>query len=456
MQADNAIVLIDDEPDVLEALGETFMLEGYPVFRERDPEAALRHFGMQFNGVVVSDLRMPKLDGFALLQRLQQIDPRIPLIIITGHGDVQKAVEAMRLGAFDFVEKPVNPKFLLAAVSNALEARRMVLECRALAASAASKKTIDTVIIGRSRSVEELRMQVLTIAGADVDTLVHGETGTGKELVARCLHDFGPRAAAPFVALNCGALPAEIIASELFGHEAGAFTGAVKKRIGKIEHASGGTLFLDEVESLPLQLQTQFLRALQERVIERLGSNESVAVDFRVVAASKIDLRQAADEGTFREDLLYRLNVAEVHIPPLRKRIDDVPVLFHYFVERCATMRGREPPPISASLLAQLASDPWRGNVRELRNRAERFALGLPFQQNAGADSAGPRDSTLSDQLDGFERAAILRALREAKGNISATARTLGMPRKRLYLRMHKLGIDIGSKLADMHPKTYT
>lgn len=294
-------------------------------------------------------------------------------------------------------------------------------------------------------------MQILTIANADVDTLIHGETGTGKELVARCLHDFGRRSAAPFVALNCGALPAEIIASELFGHEAGAFTGAIKKRIGKIEHASRGTLFLDEVESLPLQLQAQFLRALQERVIERLGSNESISVDFRVVAATKIDLRQAADDGIFREDLLYRLNVAEVHVPPLRKRIDDLPVLFHYFVERCATLRGREPPSISASLLTQLASDRWRGNVRELRNRAERFALGLPFQQSMSAEAVADRNATLSDQLDDFERAAILRALREAKGNISATARTLGMPRKRLYLRMHKLGIDIGSKLADMH-----
>lgn len=451
MLTDNPIVLIDDEPDVLEALGETFMLEGYPVFRERDPEAALRHFGMQFNGVVVSDLRMPKLDGFAFLQRLQQIDPRIPLIIITGHGDVQKAVEAMRLGAFDFVEKPVVPKFLLAAVSNALEVRRIVLECRTLAACATTEKTIESIIVGRSRSIEELRMQILTIANADVDTLIHGETGTGKELVARCLHDFGRRSAAPFVALNCGALPAEIIASELFGHEAGAFTGAIKKRIGKIEHASRGTLFLDEVESLPLQLQAQFLRALQERVIERLGSNESISVDFRVVAATKIDLRQAADDGIFREDLLYRLNVAEVHVPPLRKRIDDLPVLFHYFVERCATLRGREPPSISASLLTQLASDRWRGNVRELRNRAERFALGLPFQQSMSAEAVADRNATLSDQLDDFERAAILRALREAKGNISATARTLGMPRKRLYLRMHKLGIDIGSKLADMH-----
>jgi two-component system C4-dicarboxylate transport response regulator DctD len=229
----------------------------------------------------------------------------------------------------------------------------------------------------------------------------------------------------------------------------------VKRRIGKIEHASRGTLFLDEVESLPMQLQAQFLRTLQERVIERLGSNEPIPVDFRVVAATKTDLRQAADDGLFREDLLYRLNVAEVHIPPLRKRIDDVPLLFHYFVERAAAMRGREPPAISASLLTQLATDPWRGNVRELRNRAERFALGLPFQPTTGKETPVPRDATLSDQMDGFERAAILRALREAKGNISATARILGMPRKRLYLRMQKLGIDIGARVADMHAKNY-
>jgi two-component system C4-dicarboxylate transport response regulator DctD len=454
MLTNSTVVLIDDEPDILEALGETFMLEGYDVLAESDAERALRHLGMEFGGVVVTDLRMPKLDGFALLQRIQRIDSRIPLIIITGHGDVQKAVEAMRLGAFDFVPKPVDPQYLLAMTDRAAEMRRIVLENRRLAANAAPK-SIDEVIIGRSRPVRDLRMQVLAIADADVDTLVHGETGTGKELVARCLHDFGPRAAAPFVALNCGALPADTIASELFGHESGAFTGAVKRRIGKIEHASRGTVFLDEIESLPLSLQTQFLRALQERVIERLGSNEPIPVNFRVVAATKVDLRRAADEGRFREDLLYRLNVAEVHIPPLRKRLDDVPLLFQHFVERAAALRGREPPPMFTSYLAELAADPWRGNVRELRNRAERFALGLPEQPGGDLCQSAPtaREDGLARQLEGFERAAILRAIREAKGNISATARLLGIPRKRLYMRMHKLGIDLASKPADISLK---
>jgi two-component system, NtrC family, C4-dicarboxylate transport response regulator DctD len=450
MLASNTIVLIDDEPDILEALGETFMLEGYDVITERDAEAALRHLGMEFGGVVVTDLRMPKLDGFALLQRLQRIDARIPLIIITGHGDVQKAVEAMRLGAFDFVPKPVDPDYLLAMTDRAIETRRIVLENRRRAANA-SPKRIDEVIIGRSRAVRDLRMQVLAIADADVDTLIHGETGTGKELVARCLHDFGPRSTAPFIALNCGALPADTIASELFGHEAGAFTGAVKRRIGKLEHANRGIVFLDEIESLPLPLQTQFLRTLQERVIERLGSNEPISVDFRVVAATKVDLRQAADEGRFREDLFYRLNVAEVHVPPLRKRLDDVALLFRYFVERSASLRGREPPAIAPSFLAQLAADPWRGNVRELRNRAERFALSLPEQTGMATwvATTAVKEEALADQLEGFERAAILRAIHEAKGNISATARILGMPRKRLYLRMHKLGIEPGSKYVD-------
>jgi two-component system C4-dicarboxylate transport response regulator DctD len=452
MLANSTIVLIDDEPDILEALGETFMLEGYDVVTERDAERALRHLGMEFGGVVVTDLRMPKLDGFALLQRIQQIDARIPLIMITGHGDVQKAVQAMKLGAFDFVPKPVDPQYLLSTTEKAVEMRRIVLESRRQRAANGSPKSIDEVIVGRSRPLRDLRMQVLAIADADVDTLVHGETGAGKELVARCLHDFGPRASAPFVALNCGALPADTIASELFGHETGAFTGAVKRRIGKIEHASGGTVFLDEIESLPLPLQTQFLRALQERVIERLGSNELISVDFRVVAATKVDLRQAADGGRFREDLLYRLNVAEVHIPPLRKHLDDVPLLFQYFMERSAALRGREPPTISPSFLAQLAADPWRGNVRELRNRAERFALGLPEQTGMATwmASTAVKEEALANQLEGFERAAILRAIREAKGNMSATARILGMPRKRLYLRMHKLGIDAGSKNADV------
>jgi|EndMetStandDraft_9_1072997.scaffolds.fasta_scaffold04770_3 two-component system C4-dicarboxylate transport response regulator DctD len=451
MLANSTVLLIDDEPDILSALGETFMLEGYDVVTESNPEAALRYLGMEFGGVVITDLRMPKLDGFALLQRIQRIDARIPLIIITGHGDVAKAVEAMRLGAFDFVPKPIDPAHLIIMVGRAIESRQTVLESRRIV-DRTSPISIDDLIVGRSRVIRDLRMQVLATAAADVDTLIHGETGTGKELVARCLHDFGPRAPAPFVALNCGALPADTIASELFGHESGAFTGAVKRRIGKLEHASRGTVFLDEVESLPLQLQTQFLRALQERVIERLGSNEPIPVGFRVVAATKVDLRQAADEGRFREDLFYRLNVAEIHIPPLRKRTEDVPLLFQHFVDRAAAIRGREPPVVPTQVLTELASDPWRGNVRELRNRAERFALGLPEQAGAAQwkDKAPVKEEALADQLEEFERAAILRAIREAKGNISATARILGMPRKRLYLRMHKLGIDLGSRPADI------
>jgi two-component system C4-dicarboxylate transport response regulator DctD len=450
MPPNDAVVLIDDEPDILEALGETLTLEGFSVIAERSAEAGLCHLSAEFAGAVVSDLRMPGMDGLRLLQHVQRIDPRIPLIIITGHGDVPRAVEAMRLGAFDFIEKPVDPQYLISMVASALALRRVVLNDRRPAGRTAPKD-IARVIVGHSKSIEELRARVLSTARADVDTLVYGETGTGKELVSRCLHDFGPRAAAPFVALNCGALPAETIASELFGHEAGAFTGAVKRRIGKIEHASRGTIFLDEIESLPLNLQTQFLRALQERVIERLGSNELIPVDFRVVAATKIDLRKAADEGRFREDLLYRLNVAEIHIPPLRKRREDVPMLFHHFVMRAAAARGQEPPRVPAALISELASDPWRGNVRELRNRAERFVAGLPDASITTAHgSAAPPERALADEMEVFERAAILRAISEAKGNISATARILGMPRKRLYLRMQKLGIETGIKPDDL------
>jgi two-component system C4-dicarboxylate transport response regulator DctD len=450
MLANNLVLLIDDEPDILEALSETLTLEGFSVIAERGAQAALPHLSGRFAGVVVSDLRMPGMDGVRLLQHVQGIDPGIPLIIVTGHGDVPRAVEAMRLGAFDFVEKPVDPKYLIAMVLSALAQRRAVLNNRK-SVGGAVQRDIETVIIGHSTLIEALRTRVLAIARADVDVLVYGETGTGKELVSRCLHDFGPRAAAPFVALNCGALPAETIASELFGHEAGAFTGAVKRRIGKIEHASEGTIFLDEIESLPLNLQTQFLRALQERVIERLGSNELIPVDFRVIAATKVDLRKAADEGRFREDLFYRLNVAEVHIPPLRKRPEDVLMLFHHFVMRAATARRQEPPRVPTSLVSDLVSDPWRGNVRELRNRAERFAAGLLDPSVAAADTpALPAEGALSDQLEVFERTAILRAISEARGNISATARTLGMPRKRLYLRMQKLGIETGSKPDDL------
>ena len=442
------VVLVDDDPAVLEAMRETLVLEGHQVRAHGEPLAALCGLDARFAGVVISDLRMPEMDGLELMARVHGIDPAIPVILVTGHGDVPRAVEAMRSGAFDFLEKPADPDYLIALTANALRLRALELDNRRLRGEREAGHEISGILIGISRAMALLRDEVLAVAAADVDTLIHGETGTGKELVARCLHRFSPRGQGPFVAINCGALPETLIASELFGHEAGAFTGALKRRIGRFEHASGGTLFLDEIESMPLHLQTQLLRALQERAIERVGSNEPVPIDVKVVAATKVDLREAADAGSFREDLFYRLNMAEIRIPPLRRRAEDIPILFRHFVGEAAAARRRDCPAIAPAVMAGLIGERWRGNVRELRNRAERLALGLgsrPAQERAqeGADGEAGAGASLPERLDRFEEAVIREAIEAASGNLSAAARRLGIPRKKLYLRMERHGIAL-------------
>ena len=273
---------------------------------------------------------MEGMDGLALLRRSQEIDPELPVVVITGHGDVETAVEAMRLGAYDFIEKPFAPERFLEIVRHASEKRQLVIENRRLR-RAVNEQTLTSRIIGTSKAAENLRAAVAELAGTDVSVILYGETGVGKDLVARCLHDFGTRQKGNYVAVNCAAIPETMVESEFFGHEAGAFTSAVKSRAGKIEHASGGTLFLDEIDSMPLATQGKLLRVLQERSVERLGSNQSIAVDLRAIAASKIDLRKASDDGRFRSDLYYRLSVVELMVPPLRERKEDIPLLFEYF-----------------------------------------------------------------------------------------------------------------------------
>jgi len=301
-------------------------------------------------------------------------------------------------------------------------------------------------IIGNTPVVHRLRLLIGQIADADADVLVNGETGTGKELVARALHENSRRCDQNFVAVNCGAVPEGLIESELFGHEAGAFTDARSRRIGKFEHANGGTLFLDEIESMPMQVQVHLLRVLQERAIERLGSNELVPLDLRVVAASKVDLREAATRGEFREDLYYRLSVVMIDIPPLRARREDIPLLFQHFVLVAGARYQREPPPPSPAQLHRLMFAPWPGNVRELRNAAERYVLlgeacGYDIDQMVGGDSDRP-PMTLPEQLDCFERSLIEQQLKANNGSIKDTMAALGLPRKTLYDKMRKYSLD--------------
>lgn len=440
----NRIILIDDEDEVRLSVSQTLELEGFEVLAFAGGEEALEHITPNWPGIVVTDLKMPRMDGLEVLAAIMTIDADVPVVIVTAHGDIPVAVRAMRDGAYDFMEKTADPEHLVGIARRALDMRKLVLENRDLRRALDADGELERQIIGKTPAMETLRSLILNLADTDVDVLLVGETGTGKEVAARCLHDFGGRAKKPFVALNCGALAESVIESELFGHEAGAFTGANKRRIGKIEYAEGGTLFLDEIESMSASVQVRMLRVLQERTLERVGGNEPVAVDVRVVAASKIDLREAASAGTFREDLLYRLQVAQVALPPLRERIDDAPLLFRHFVDGAAARYHRPVPQVGEDKLQELMIHTWPGNVRELRNAAERFVLGLGDPNDVGAvlcDGDGEAQ-TLQERLSCFERATITSSLREHQGRVGETATALGLPRKTLYLRMQKYGIN--------------
>ncbi|UMY18876.1 sigma-54 dependent transcriptional regulator [Methylobacterium organophilum] len=432
------IVFVDDEEDMRRANRQSLELDGFSVETFETAEAALAGIQAQPPGVVVSDVRLPGMDGRALFERLRALDPDLPVILITGHGDITMAVAAMREGAYDFLAKPYPAEALMGSVRRALEHRRLVLENRRLNARLDAAVEEDPAFLGVSPEIVGLRRLVRDIASADVDVLVLGETGSGKEVVASALHRWSRRAQKNFVAMNCGALPDSVVESELFGHEAGAFTGALKRRVGRIEHAQGGTLFLDEIESMPLGLQVKLLRVLQERVVEPLGTNERRPVDMRVVSATKVDLGQEAAAGSFRDDLYHRLNVVTIAIPPLRARREDVLLLFQHFLGRAAARFGREPPPMSGAIRNHLLRHAWPGNVRELDHFAERCALGLVPQ--AAVPEAGPAPS-LPEQVERFERGLIREELIMAGGDVKLAAEALAVPRKTLYDKIARYGL---------------
>lgn len=438
------VIFVDDEGEVRNSSTQTLELEGFQVTAFARAHAALESITPAWRGVVVTDVRMPEMDGLALLEKIVEIDADIPVIMISAHGDIPVAVAAIQNGAYDFVEKADDPQRLLDVVHRALEKRRLVIENRELRRELDSSGELECRIIGKTPAMEAVRQTVRELADTNVDVLVIGATGTGKEVVARALHEFGERGSKPFVALNCGALPKDIIESELFGHEAGSFTGAAKRRIGKIEYASGGTLFLDEIESMPQHIQVQLLRVLQERTIERLGGNEPIPVDIRVVSASKVDLRSIADQGDFREDLYYRLHVATIELPTLAQRREDIPLLFRHFADAAAARFRRAVPTISTIMAQELMAQEWPGNVRELRNAAERFVLGMFGSPTASgsADAASEAGLTLAEAMARYERDTIAAALREYRGRVGDTAAALGVPRKTLYLRMQKYRLD--------------
>lgn len=440
--ADSQVLLLDDDPHLRQALAQTLDLAGLRVHSRGTAAGLAEELEDDWPGVVISDIRMPGIDGLQLLAQLQARDSQLPVLLITGHGDVPLAVQAMRAGAYDFLEKPFASDLLLDSVRRALEMRRLVLDNRRLRLALADRQALDGRLLGQSPAMQRLRQQVGALAATQADVLILGETGAGKEVVARALHELSSRRQGPFVAINAGALAESVVESELFGHEAGAFTGASKRRIGKFEFASGGTLFLDEIESMSLDIQVKLLRLLQERRLERLGGNQAVALDIRVIAATKEDLRQASEQGRFRADLFYRLNVASLAIPPLRERGDDCLQLFQHFAENAALRHGLSLRHLEGHEQAALLRHSWPGNVRELSNAAERFALGLPLDLDGQVPLSQPNAGSLSQQVEAFERALIAAELARNHGSLRSLAEALGLPRKTLHdkLRKHGLG----------------
>ncbi len=371
------VLVVDDEEQVRHSIAQWLELGGLAVETAADADAALAAIRRRAPKVVLTDFKMPRKSGMDLMRELQRFDPDIPVVLLTAHGDVPLAVAAMREGAYDFLQKPYVPEHLSAVVARAIEQRRLKQELQQLSGRVAAHEGLQAHIVGASAAIGRVRDMVAELCLHDPNVIITGQTGTGKEVVARALHDFGPRAKAPFVAINCAALPEELFESELFGHEAGAFTGARSVRVGKFEFAHGGTLLLDEIESMPLALQAKLLRVLQERVVERVGSNKSVAVNVRIIAATKYDLEEQGRLGRFRPDLYYRLAGAEIPLPPLKARDGDILLLFEHFATLAASIAGQPHRSLSSSDVEALLAHSWPGNVRELKSVAERYALGL-------------------------------------------------------------------------------
>jgi two-component system C4-dicarboxylate transport response regulator DctD len=446
MTETNRVLFIDDEKHIRQANKQTLELAGLDVTVKNSAEEGLEFLSRDWPGIVVCDIRLPEMDGMQFLMEVNKIDMNLPVILITGHGDISIAVRAMRDGAYDFIEKPYPAERLVKTVLRGIEKRNLTIENRNLRRELELQSAPGPRLIGRTPAMEDLRTTISQMADTGADVLVLGETGTGKELVARALHENSRRRTKNFVAINCGAVSESIMESELFGHEAGAFTDARAKRIGKFEHANGGTLLLDEIESMPIRLQIHLLRVLQERSLERLGSNELVPLDLRVVAASKVDLLSAAEKGDFREDLYYRLNVVCLEIPPLRERREDIALLFHHFLLVAGHRYQQEVPVPDNSQMSSLLAYPWPGNVRELRNVAERYVL-LGHQLDYSLEklmSGEDKDPTrsLPQQVECFERSLIEQALTGANGSIKEVMATLAIPRKTLYDKMVKYGLD--------------
>jgi DNA-binding NtrC family response regulator len=440
--ATKRVALIEDDEAFRASVARSLQLAGYEVTSFEDAESGVIGLVQSLPDIVLTDLRLPAADGLYVLQRAKQVDADLPVVIMTGHGDIPSAIQAIREGAYDFLEKPFSREQLLSIIARAAGQYRLVVENRQLKARLAAASGIDRILLGESAAMRELRDLILRLAPTSADVLITGETGAGKELVARCLHNFS-NSTGNFVAVNCAAIPEALFESELFGHEAGAFTGAAKQRIGKIEHAKNGTLFLDEIESMPLAMQAKVLRVLQEREVERLGANKAIAVSFRVVAATKVDLNELSRKGQFRPDLFYRLNVAGVRIPSLVERRDDVLPLFHGFLQQAGLRYQIVPPPLTTDAQQALLLHDWPGNVRELQSCADRMILGLPLLSDGKEQAA--RHRSFDETVAMLERSLIEESLRRHAGSVKEACADLSITLATMYRKLKALGIEAAS-----------
>jgi two-component system C4-dicarboxylate transport response regulator DctD len=438
------ILVVDDNDDNRLTLSNRLQICGYSsIVLAADGKTALERMQAEPVDLVLLDISMPGLDGYGVL-RMVKSDASlrdVPVIMISAADDPSSVAKCIELGAIDYLTRPssLSPVLLKERVDKCIELARWRNRYPA---------KLEEKLIGQSDAISSLRRELLHIAGTNVPVLITGETGTGKEVVAQCLHTFSARNNKPFVAVNCTAIPETMFESEFFGHEAGAFTGASARRIGRFEHANGGSLLLDEIEAMPLSLQAKLLRVLQDQTFERLGSNKSISVDVRVLATSKVDLYEASRAARFREDLYFRLNVAELNVPPLRARREDIPLLFQSFVS-AAAKRYRIPIRIpTEGEIDHLASRPWPGNVRELRTAAERFVLKLSSRNITSRSNDEYTTLPLADQVAVFERRAIENAMRHHRGDISSVLVTLDLPRRTLYYKMQRYGLSREDYLA--------
>ncbi len=439
----NRVLIVEDDPNLRRILSYHLERQEHVVVQASDGRSALECLSAEPFNLVVTDVRMAGMDGIELLKAIREKDPDLPVVVMTAYGTIQDAVEAMRLGAADYLTKPVERETLLLTVQKALRVSDLRKENRRLRENLQEKRPVES-ILGTSAPIQRLLDAIRRVAPTDATVLITGESGTGKELVARALHSLSPRAGKPFVAINCAAMPRELLESELFGHERGAFTGATESKPGKFVQANGGTLFLDEIGDMDLSLQAKILRVLQERVVDPVGSRASKSVDVRILAATHRDLSGAVKAGAFREDLYWRLNVIPLGVPPLRERMEDVAILFSHF---CRQYGGTEPK-LEPGAMAILSNYRWPGNVRELQSLCQRLAILYPDQaivptmlppemRGVETDRQAPAEG-----LWGMEREAIVKALREHNGNQSAAARSLRIPRHILIYRMKKYGLS--------------